>query len=82
MASALQARELRRQSKKAKIIQPRQGFRMPKPVRRLQRQAPMYALQGLSELSSRLRQLTGHEVIDLNRIIEIAQFFTEADIPG
>ena len=74
MASALEARELRRQSKKAKIIQPRQGFRMPKPVRRLQRQAPMYALQGLSELSSRLRQLTGHEVIDLNRIIEIAQF--------
>ena len=67
--------ELRSQSKKAKIIQPRQGFRMPKPVRRLQRQAPMYALQGLSELSSRLRQLTGHEVIDLNRIMEIVQFF-------
>jgi 1-acyl-sn-glycerol-3-phosphate acyltransferase len=75
MASALEARELRRQSRKAKIIQPRQGFRMPKPVRRLQRQAPIYALQGLSELSSRLRQLTGHEVIDLNRIMEIAQFF-------
>jgi 1-acyl-sn-glycerol-3-phosphate acyltransferase len=75
MASALETRELRSQSKKAKIIQPRQGFRMPKPVRRLQRQAPMYALQGLSELSSRLRQLTGHEVIDLNRIMEIVQFF-------
>ena len=74
MASALEARELRRQSKKAKIIQPRQGFRMPSPVRRLQRQAPIYALQGLSELSSRLRQLTGREVIDLNRIMEIAQF--------
>jgi 1-acyl-sn-glycerol-3-phosphate acyltransferase len=67
--------ELRKQSKKAKIIQPRQGFQMPKPVRRLQRRAPMYALQGLSELSSRLRQLTGHEVIDLNRIMEIVQFF-------
>lgn len=34
----------------------------------------MYALQGLSELSTRLRQLTGREVIDLNRIMEIAQF--------
>ena len=75
MASALEARELRRQSKKAKIIQPRPGFRMPKPVRRMQRQAPMLALQGLSELSSRLRQMTGHEVIDLNRIMEFAQFF-------
>ena len=74
MASALEARELRRQSKKAKIIQPRQRFRLPKPVRRLQRQAPMYALQGLSELSARLRQLTGHEVIDINRLMEIAQF--------
>jgi 1-acyl-sn-glycerol-3-phosphate acyltransferase len=74
MASGLEARELRRQSKKAKIIQPREGFRMPSRVRRLQRQAPIYALQGLGELSSRLRQLTGHEVIDLNRIMEIAQF--------
>jgi 1-acyl-sn-glycerol-3-phosphate acyltransferase len=73
-SSTLEARELRRQSKKAKIIQPRQGFRMPRPVRRLQRQAPVYALQGLSELSARLRQMTGHDVIDLNRIMEFAQF--------
>lgn len=74
MASTLQSRELRRQSTKAKIIQPRQGFPMPRPVRRLQRQAPFYALQALSELSTRLRQLTGHEVIDLNRLMEVAQF--------
>jgi 1-acyl-sn-glycerol-3-phosphate acyltransferase len=74
VTSTLQARELRRQSKKAKIIQPRQGFRMPRPVRRLQRQAPVYALQALSELSMRLRQLTGHDVIDLNRVMEVAQF--------
>ena len=47
---------------------------MPRPVRRLQRQAPVYALQGLSELSARLRQLTGHDIIDLNRLIEVAQF--------
>ncbi len=74
MASAPQAHDQRRQSKKAKIIQPRQGFRMPRPIRRLQRQAPIYALQGLSELSTRLRQLTGHDVIDLNRFMEVAQF--------
>jgi 1-acyl-sn-glycerol-3-phosphate acyltransferase len=43
-------------------------------VRRLQRQAPMYALQGLGELSLRLRQLAGRDVIDLNRLMELAQF--------
>src|SRR6195256_5771530 len=74
MATTLQPRELKRQSKKAKIVQPRQGLRMPAPVRRLQRRAPMYALQGLSELSMRLRQLTGHDVIDLNRVMEVVQF--------
>ena len=64
----------RRNSKKAEIVAPRQGFRLPKPVRRLQRRAPMYAIQGLSELSTRLRNLTGHEVIDMNRIMEVVQF--------
>jgi 1-acyl-sn-glycerol-3-phosphate acyltransferase len=73
-SSTLEASQLRRQSKKAKIIPPRQGFWMPRPVRRLQRNAPVYALQGLSALSVRLRQLTGHDVIDLNRIMEFAQF--------
>lgn len=34
----------------------------------------MYAIQGLGELSTRLRNLTGHEVIDLNRLMEVAQF--------
>lgn len=66
--------ERRRQSTKAEIIQPRQGFRLPKPVRRLQRQAPVYALQAVGELSLRLRQLTGHDVIDLQRIMELIQF--------
>lgn len=70
----MEARELRRQSRKAKIIQPRQGFQLPLPIRRLQRRAPMYAMQGLSELSSRLRQLTGRDIIDLNRMMEVAQF--------
>jgi len=64
----------RRQSKKAAIVAPSEGFRLPKPIRRLQRQAPMYALQAVSELSTRLRNLTGREVIDLNRIMEVVQF--------
>jgi 1-acyl-sn-glycerol-3-phosphate acyltransferase len=63
----------RRQSQKAAIVAPRQGFRLPKPIRRLQRQAPMYALQGISRLSTQLRELTGREVIDLNRITEVVR---------
>ena len=53
---------------------PPQGFRLPKPIRRLQRQAPMYALQSLSGLSTRLREITGREVLDMNRIMEVVQF--------
>ena len=66
--------ERRRTSKKAEIVAPRLGFRLPKPVRRLQRRAPMYALQAVSELSTRLRELTGRDVIDMNRIMEVVQF--------
>ena len=66
--------ERRRTSKKAAIVAPRQGFRLPKPIRRLQRQAPFYALQAVGDLSTRLRRLTGREVIDLNRIMEVVQF--------
>jgi len=61
-------------SKKAEILAPKPGFRLPKPIRRLQRQAPFLALQAAGELSSRLHALTGHEVIDLNRIMEVVQF--------
>jgi len=68
------ARDRKRSSKKAEIVAP-SGFRLPQPVRRLQRNAPMYAIQGLSELSTRLRELTGREVIDLNRVMEVVQFF-------
>jgi len=34
----------------------------------------MYALQALSELSTRLRELIGREVIDMNRMMEVVQF--------
>ena len=64
----------RRLSKKAEIVSPSGGFRLPKPLRRLQRQAPLYALQAVGELSLRLRDLTGRDVIDLNRIMELVQF--------
>jgi len=56
------------------VAPPPQGFRLPKPIRRLQRQAPIYALQSLSGLSTRLREITGREVLDMNRIMEVVQF--------
>src|SRR2546429_9850352 len=68
------AAERRRNSHKAEIVAPPRGFRLPRPIRRLQRQAPMYALQGLGSLSTRLRELTGHDVIDMNRVMEVVQF--------
>jgi 1-acyl-sn-glycerol-3-phosphate acyltransferase len=66
----------RRKSRKAQVISPAPAprLRVPLQIRRLQRRAPLYAMQGLSELSNRLRQITGREVIDLNRIMQIAQF--------
>ena len=69
-------KNLRRRSKNAKVLAPAgsQRFRMPRQVRRLQRQAPAFALQGLSELSTRLRNLTGREVIDMNRVMGLIQF--------
>jgi 1-acyl-sn-glycerol-3-phosphate acyltransferase len=66
--------ERRRNSKKAQIVAPREGFRLPKPIRRLPRQAPFYALQAAGQLSEQLRRMTGREVIDLNRIMEVVQF--------
>ncbi|HEY1456287.1 MAG TPA: lysophospholipid acyltransferase family protein [Candidatus Dormibacteraeota bacterium] len=68
------AQARRRSSKRAEVIAPRGTSRLPRPVRRLQKQAPMYAFQALVELSSRLKQATGRDVIDLNRIMEVAQF--------
>ena len=74
-SNQLSKQQLRRRSRKAEIVAPRPtGFRMPKAMRRLQRDAPTYAMQGLIELSSRLREMTGREVIDLNRVMEVVQF--------
>src|SRR3989442_13424250 len=69
--------ERKRNSQKAKVVAPPTGFRLPKPIRRLQRQAPMYALQAVSALSVRLRELTGRAVIGLDPIIEGGQFIQQ-----
>jgi len=75
LIAATTPRQRRRNSRKAEIVAPPpQGFRLPKPIRRLQRQAPIYALQTLSGLSTRLRDITGREVLDMNRIMEVVQF--------
>src|SRR6184192_3582785 len=64
----------RRHSRDAKVVAPAPALRVPRAVRRLRRNAPMYAIQGLSELSTRLRELTGREIIDMNRVMELVQF--------
>ena len=66
------ARERRTKSQKAEIVSPRQGLRLPRPIRRLRRNAPMYAVQGLSALSTRLRELTGREVIDVGKVMGLS----------
>lgn len=75
---------LLRRSRKAEIVAPPpRGIRLPKAVRRLRRNAPAYAMQGLVELSARLRQVTGREVIDLNRVMEFVQFaYQQRELAG
>jgi 1-acyl-sn-glycerol-3-phosphate acyltransferase len=74
MIQAKTPRQRRKQSKPAEIVQPTAGERLAKSAKRLRRQAPMLAFQGLSELSGRLRQVTGRDVIDMNRVMEFVQF--------
>src|SRR5438093_9503812 len=64
----------RRHSRDAKVVAPAPALRVPRAVRRLRRNAPMYAVQGLSALSTRLRELTGREVIDVGKVMEVVQF--------
>jgi 1-acyl-sn-glycerol-3-phosphate acyltransferase len=68
-------KQLRKRSRKAEIVPPSpKKLGLPKAIRKLQRNAPAYAMQGLVELSTRLREATGHEIIDLNRVMGFAQF--------
>jgi len=67
-------RTRRKRSQDAKVVAEAPRMRMPRALRRLQRNAPMYAIQGLSTLSTRLRETTGREVIDMGRVMEMAQF--------
>jgi len=75
-ATSVESKELRRRSHKARVVTPAPArrLRVPKPIRRLQRQAPMYAIQGISALSAQLREMTGHNVIDMNAVMELVQF--------
>ena len=74
MIEAKTPKQRRNASKPAEIVQPKPTPRLPRTVRRLQRQAPLLAFQGLNELSVVLRRLTGRNVIDLNRVMELVQF--------
>jgi 1-acyl-sn-glycerol-3-phosphate acyltransferase len=74
MIEAKTPKQRRKASKPAEIVKPRAGAELMKTVTRLQRQAPLLAFQGLGELSVRLRRLTGRDLIDLNRVMEVAQF--------
>ena len=53
---------------------PRPAIDLPAAVRRLRRNAPMIALEGLGKLSTSLKQLTGREVIDIASMMAIVQF--------
>lgn len=68
------ALEIRRRSAPA-TPGARPRIRLPKQIRRLQRQAPMLALENAGRLSDFLRRLTGREVIDLAAMLAIVQFF-------
>ena len=74
MIQAKTPKQRRKDSKPAAIVTPKSRPRLATVAKRIQRQAPLVAFQGLSELSVRLRQLTGHDVIDLNRVMELARF--------
>jgi 1-acyl-sn-glycerol-3-phosphate acyltransferase len=67
------SRERRRSSARVKVVGDG-AFGLPRRARRLQRNAPMYALQGLSALSTRLREVTGRDVIDMDQVMRLVQF--------
>ncbi|TMD08337.1 MAG: acyltransferase family protein [Chloroflexi bacterium] len=63
---------------RARTPQDHNGHRrvaLPRTVRRLRKQAPLLALEGVGRLSVGLRRLTGRDVIDLNAMMAIVQFF-------
>src|SRR5258708_25676753 len=74
MIQAKTPKQGRKESKPAELVQAKPGPRLAKSVKRMRRQAPLLAFQGLTELSLRLRQVTGREIIDMNRVMEFAQF--------
>jgi 1-acyl-sn-glycerol-3-phosphate acyltransferase len=69
-------RQRRRKSTDARVVKAQDlpVAALGRRVRRLQRKAPAYALMRLNDLSSRLRDMTGREVIDMNRVMGAMQF--------
>ena len=55
---------------------PRPTVPLPDPIAKIRAELPGYALQGLGMLSMRLRELTGHDVIDLASMLAVYQFFS------
>jgi len=66
--------EIRRRNGDGRVRGRRSPVPLPDAVRRARRTAPKLALTGLVELAAGLKRLTGRDVIDLGRMLEIAVF--------
>jgi 1-acyl-sn-glycerol-3-phosphate acyltransferase len=60
---------------------PHREVELPDAVKRLQRQAPTFALEQVGRISLALRQVAGREVIDLEAMMAVVQFLSnQADL--
>jgi 1-acyl-sn-glycerol-3-phosphate acyltransferase len=50
---------------------------LPAAVKRLRRDAPMLAMEGLGRLATTIRELTGREVIDIAAMMAVVQFLSQ-----
>src|SRR5258708_13376633 len=82
MIQAKTPKQRRKESKPAEIVQAKPRPRLANSVKRLQWQAPLLAVQGLSKLSARLRQGTEREIIAMNRDMEFSQFVYKQQGPA
>ena len=69
------AREIRSRGSAGREGRPR--VELPAGVRRLQREAPILALEGLGRLATFLRQATGRDVIDIGAMMAAVQFLSQ-----
>jgi 1-acyl-sn-glycerol-3-phosphate acyltransferase len=66
------ALEIRARGERDRHGRPR--VELPATVRRLRRDAPLLAMEGLGRLATALRELTGREVIDIAAMMAVVQF--------